>query len=210
MTYPSQPDLAAVRAAWERFTQTGQLGPDLNPLVRVSWQRCAPRLNPHRPPRWAVLSDAILALTERQSRPLIEIARPILEDIHQQIETAGAVLALVDSTTCVLEMVGDSGMLARARALSWPNAITPADFTGWDGEFAANVPAAFDRRYATMLSIGDAGDEPSAAAILTARVGRGSVTYSALSLESQLDNAVPGAARLLVNLLSAGLPRTSR
>ncbi|MCC6930773.1 MAG: hypothetical protein IT359_17415 [Gemmatimonadaceae bacterium] len=93
----------------------------------------------------------------------------------------------------------------RARLLAWPNVITAADFTDWDGEYAHNVPAAFDGRYVTMLSIGDAGEDPTTGAILTARVGRGRVIFTALSLEAQVEAAVPGAARLLVNLLAAGL-----
>jgi hypothetical protein len=99
---------------------------------------------------------------------------------------------------------------ARARLLAWPNTIVAADFAGWDGEFASDVPATFDSRYGMMLSMGDAGEERTAGALLTARVGRGTVIYSALSLEGQLDAAVPGAARLLVNMLSAGLPRSAR
>ncbi len=110
-----KPDLAALRAAWERFTLTGQLAPGLNPLVGVSWQRCAPRLNPHLPPQWAVLNADVLALTLRQNRLLMEIARPIMEDIYQQIEGAGALLILVDSTTCALERLGDEAVLAQVR-----------------------------------------------------------------------------------------------
>ena len=93
----------------------------------------------------------------------------------------------------------------RARLLSWPNVISAADFTGWEGEYANNVPTSFDSRYATMLSIGDAGEDPSTGAILATRVGRGRVIFTALSLEGQIEAAVPGAARLLVNLLAAGL-----
>ncbi len=95
---------------------------------------------------------------------------------------------------------------ARARVLTWPNVIGPLDFAGWDGEYAGNVPASFDARYGTMLSMGDAGEAATSGAILTARVGRGRVIFTALSLEGQIEAAIPGAARLLVNLLAAGLP----
>ncbi|HEX4935128.1 MAG TPA: hypothetical protein VFV33_18215, partial [Gemmatimonadaceae bacterium] len=98
----------------------------------------------------------------------------------------------------------------RERVLAWPNLVTAADFIGWDGEYAGNVPASVDPRYGTVLSIGDEGEEPTAGALLTARVGRGTVIFSALSLEGQIEAAVPGAARLLVNLLSVGVPRAGR
>ena len=36
------------------------------------------------------------------------------------------------------------------------------------------------------------------------------MVYTSLSLTQQISNAVPGAMRLFVNLLSAGLPRPSQ
>lgn len=93
----------------------------------------------------------------------------------------------------------------RSRLFTWPNAITARDFERWEGERARNVPRAFDARYEALLSMRDAGDEVVTGALLTARVGRGRVIFTALSLDQQLEAAVPGAARLLVNLLSAGL-----
>ncbi|MBK7832667.1 MAG: hypothetical protein IPJ56_10080 [Gemmatimonadetes bacterium] len=93
----------------------------------------------------------------------------------------------------------------RARLLTWPNVITARDFERWEGDRARNVPRAFDARYDAILSMRDAADSPVTGTLLTARVGRGTVIFSALSLDAQLESSVPGAARLLVNLLSAGL-----
>jgi transcriptional activator for dhaKLM operon len=109
---PSPADLTGLRHAWNKFTQTGQLTEGLSPLVVVSWQRCAPRLNPNAPPQWAMLRDDVLALTLRQSRHLIAITRPILEDIYQMVEGAGMMLVLVDSTTCLVDFLGDEPVVA--------------------------------------------------------------------------------------------------
>ena len=49
----------------------------------------------------------------------------------------------------------------------------------------------------------DDGDQPTDFAILSARVGKGVFIYTGLSFDEQLSAANPGAARLLVNLLSA-------
>jgi LmbE family N-acetylglucosaminyl deacetylase len=94
---------------------------------------------------------------------------------------------------------------ARARILNWPNAITPNDFANWTGDRARNVPAAFDQRYQTVLSTGDPHEEPTTASILIAHVGKGTIIYTALSLDQQLGATNPGAARLMINLLAAGL-----
>ncbi len=105
------PDLDRLKQAWTQFTTTGVLAADLGPLVAQSWQRCAPRLNPHAPPRWSALNDDVLALTLRQRQNLLALARPILEDVYQFIETSGLMLALVDSATCLLDMVGDAPVI---------------------------------------------------------------------------------------------------
>lgn len=105
---PPRPALDRLKQAWTHFTATGQLPEGLNPLVAQSWQRCAPRLNPYSPPQWAALNERVLALTLRQLQPLIAIARPILEDVYQFVEGAELMLVLVDSTTCLVDSIGDA------------------------------------------------------------------------------------------------------
>ena len=110
-------DLARLRRAWIDFTVDGRLGTEVDPLVRSSWQRCAPRLNPAVPPQWAYLGSDVLRLTLSQLASLRAMARPIMEDIHQFVEGTGLILALVDSTACVLEVLGDKSMLQAAAEL---------------------------------------------------------------------------------------------
>ena len=52
----------------------------------------------------------------------------------------------------------------------------------------------------------DAEQPENRNSILVATVGKGRVVYSSLTLTQQISNAVPGAMRVFVNLLSAGLP----
>ncbi|MGH7619255.1 MAG: PIG-L family deacetylase [Gemmatimonadaceae bacterium] len=94
---------------------------------------------------------------------------------------------------------------AKSPFLTWPNTITADDFTEWTGERARDVPMGYDLRYRTVLSANDPGQDPTAATILSAPVGKGLVIYSALSLDRQLAAVHPGAAKLFANLLSAGL-----
>jgi hypothetical protein len=94
---------------------------------------------------------------------------------------------------------------AKSPLLTWPNAITADDFFDWSGERARGVPLGYDLRYRTVLSVNDPGQQPTAATILEASVGKGRILYTSLSLDRQLAAVVPGAARLFVNLLSAGL-----
>jgi len=97
----------------------------------------------------------------------------------------------------------------RSTLLSWPNAITAKDFSDWVGERARNVPIGIDTRYGTAITIGDP-ETGTPATLLTARIGRGILVYTSLALDTQLAAVHPGAARLLVNMMTAGMAPTKR
>jgi LmbE family N-acetylglucosaminyl deacetylase len=92
-----------------------------------------------------------------------------------------------------------------AQILSWPNTIKAPDFDNWSVERARNVPAAFDQRYRSLLTTGDPGEPATAAPLLVAPFGKGTLVFSSLSVDRELNATHAGAARLFVNLLSAGL-----
>ncbi len=89
-----------------------------------------------------------------------------------------------------------------ARELTHPNRITAADFEGWVQDRATFMPDEFDPRYRTMLAMNDPGEQPVHSAILVAPVGKGTYVYTTLALFRQLEEGLPGAVRLLVNLLT--------
>ena len=89
-----------------------------------------------------------------------------------------------------------------AAELTYPNRITAADFAGWRQERATFMPATFDDRYRTMLVMNDPGEPPLRSAVLVAPMGRGTYVYTTLALFRQLEERIPGAVRLFVNLLS--------
>ncbi len=113
----SPPDMGQFKTAWDFFIANGTPPADADPLVAVSWQRCAPRLNPVGPPQWVYVSDEVLPLTLNQHAALRRIARPLMEDIHQFIEGSGAMIILSDSTNCVLELLGDPEIMKYAMGL---------------------------------------------------------------------------------------------
>jgi len=88
--------------------------------------------------------------------------------------------------------------------LTHPNRIESKDFDGWVQErglyFAENI----DARYETPLSMNDTNEQPNAGSLLYARYGKGHYVYCSLSLFRQLPAGVPGAMRLLANMLSIG------
>jgi hypothetical protein len=94
---------------------------------------------------------------------------------------------------------------ANAPELRAPNRITTSDFKGWVQERGLYMPLTFDERYRPLLAMADPGEDPNRGAVLVAPLGRGTYVYTSLAFFRQLPAGVPGAARLFVNLLSAGL-----
>jgi len=90
-------------------------------------------------------------------------------------------------------------------ALNLPNRIGPADFDGWVQERGAYFPSSWDREhYTALLGLNDPGEAPLQGSLLVARHGRGHYVYTGLAFFRQLPAGVPGAYRLLANLVSLG------
>src|SRR4029077_14288868 len=90
------------------------------------------------------------------------------------------------------------------RALNWPNRITKADFDGWVEQRGSKFFTEWDPAYTAMISTNDQGQELQRGGWVTATYGKGHYTYFAYAFHRQLPYGVPGAYRLLANLLSLG------
>ena len=88
--------------------------------------------------------------------------------------------------------------------LSWPNRIDDADFEGWVHERGLYFADTWDTRYTPLLAMSDPGEAPLEGSLLVAQVGEGSYVYTGIALFRQLPEGVPGAFRLLANLVSLG------
>jgi hypothetical protein len=87
--------------------------------------------------------------------------------------------------------------------LSAPNRIGPEDFAGWVQERGAYFPSSWDEaRWEAVLALADPGEAPLRSGLLVATHGRGRYVYTGLAFFRQLPAGVPGAYRLLANLLS--------
>jgi len=88
--------------------------------------------------------------------------------------------------------------------LNWPNRITAPDFDDWTDARAVSAPLSVDSRYRTVLSVDDAERHTTSPALITARLGKGTLVFSPLAVDLELAATHPGAARLFLNLLAAG------
>jgi LmbE family N-acetylglucosaminyl deacetylase len=87
--------------------------------------------------------------------------------------------------------------------LTTPNRIGPDDWAGWVQERATYMPSTIDPRYTPLLAMNDPNEPENRGALLVAPVGKGRYVYVTLALFRQLPNGVPGAARMLLNLINA-------
>ena len=69
------------------------------------------------------------------------------------------------------------------------------------------IPRRLDAGYTALTETADPGQDPQKGGLLVAHRGKGTYIYVAYALYRQLPELVPGAYRILANLLSAGKDR---
>ena len=88
--------------------------------------------------------------------------------------------------------------------LTSPNTITSADFDDWVEERGHGFLEKWDPGYTALTETADPGQDPQRGGLLVTHPGKGTYIYVAYALYRQLPELVPGAYRILANLLSAG------
>lgn len=85
--------------------------------------------------------------------------------------------------------------------LAGPNLIGKDDWNGWHKERGLYFASGWDEAYQPLLSMHDEGEQPLFGALVSAEIGKGRHTHTSLVLHHQLDRLVPGAFRLMANLV---------
>jgi LmbE family N-acetylglucosaminyl deacetylase len=88
--------------------------------------------------------------------------------------------------------------------LNSPNKIVSADFDGWVQERGIYFPDQWDEHFTPILACSDPGEPPLKGGLLVAIYGQGHYVYTGLVFFRELPAGVPGAYRLLANLISLG------
>jgi hypothetical protein len=86
--------------------------------------------------------------------------------------------------------------------LNYPNKITQEDFKGWVQERSIYHASNLDTAFTPILRMNDPGEKADDGALVTATYGKGYFSYTGLVFFRQLPAAVPGAYRLLANLIA--------
>ncbi len=88
------------------------------------------------------------------------------------------------------------------RVLKFPNEIVDSDFDGWVQERGLYFPGEWDSRYTAVLSSNDPGETPKDGGLLIAPYGKGWFMYTGYSWFRQIPAGVPGAYRILANMIA--------
>jgi hypothetical protein len=90
------------------------------------------------------------------------------------------------------------------QVLNFPNKISAADFDGWIQERGLYFASEWDDVYRTPLSMADPDEKAQLGSLLIANHGKGQFIYTGISFFRQIPHGVPGAFRLLNNLIESG------
>jgi hypothetical protein len=85
-----------------------------------------------------------------------------------------------------------------------PNRLTEDDWRGWVQERGLYFAGSWGPELTPLLALGDPGEEEQLGGLLVAPLGAGRYVYTGLSFFRQIPAGVPGAYRLLANLLALG------
>jgi hypothetical protein len=88
--------------------------------------------------------------------------------------------------------------------LSFPNNLTEKDFEGWVQERGLYFPNQWHNAFTPLLEMADQNEDPKQGSLLVAPVGKGYFVYTGLSFFRELPAGVPGAYRLMANMISLG------
>jgi LmbE family N-acetylglucosaminyl deacetylase len=86
--------------------------------------------------------------------------------------------------------------------LNFPNKITQDDFTGWIQERSIYHADNLDSHYESILRMNDPGEQPDDGSLVITKYGKGYFTYTGLVFFRELPAGVPGAYRLLANIIA--------
>lgn len=86
--------------------------------------------------------------------------------------------------------------------LTTPNRITKVDFDNWVEQRGSKFWSKWDASYRPIIATWDRGQERQQGGWLWTRYGKGHYTYFAYAMHRQLPYGVPGAYRLMANLLA--------
>jgi LmbE family N-acetylglucosaminyl deacetylase len=86
--------------------------------------------------------------------------------------------------------------------LNYPNKITDKDFENWVQERSTYQAEQIDPHFELPIGMNDTGEKPGNGSLAIAKYGKGNFAYVSLVLFRQLPAGIPGAYKLMANLIA--------
>lgn len=120
--------LADPAAGWQQFVATGEVPSDLDPSIARSWQRCCGRLSPTGPPVFVRALPSVFDRMLKKAEGLLNVARPVMEDVAQAVEGSGYAILLANAARCVLHEMGDSDAIGYLHSMGVQPGVYLAEY----------------------------------------------------------------------------------
>ena len=88
------------------------------------------------------------------------------------------------------------------KIMNFPNKLTLVDFDNWVQERGLYFPGTWDEQYTPLIAWSDPDEEKSKGSVIVADYEKGAFIYTGISFFRQLPKGVPGAYKLLVNMIN--------
>ncbi len=179
-----------------------------------------------RPDPFAGFDTVLVGVFAYRFRPAL---KPLVADLNAWVEQGGTLVTLYhrpwddwtpDATPPARIEIGQPSLRWRITdataevmvqadghpVLAGPNMIGAGDWDGWQKERGLYFAKSWAEAYKPLLRMADPDEQPLDGGLLVADIGAGRHAHVALNLHHQLAQLVPGAYRLMANLLSPRRP----
>lgn len=114
-------DISILESMWERFVETGELDPRMNPIVAKSWEKCRKHGLDPMGGLGKYADEAVFRSILAENKDLLDTALPVMQSVYEIVEQSHFLLVLTDSVGYVLETIGDMDIQKKSNDLQFLN-----------------------------------------------------------------------------------------
>ncbi|MDI3535294.1 MAG: sigma-54 dependent transcriptional regulator, acetoin dehydrogenase operon transcriptional [Thermosediminibacterales bacterium] len=114
-----------IKRAWQNYVERGIIDENtVRPIIRRSWKRCKLlNVDPYNGRGTIFLTDEKLKERRERRKEVIEIARPMMENLYKLVEGSGFVVIFGDEDGFLLEVIGDPEVVERGAGLNFVKGV---------------------------------------------------------------------------------------
>ncbi|MCR3955068.1 MAG: sigma-54-dependent Fis family transcriptional regulator, partial [Gudongella sp.] len=111
--------LEEIKSHWESYIHYGEVHEGVSPMIRSSWRRCREAgVDPYGG-TGRRLQEAEFDQIMKANRELIDVAKPIMENLNSLVLGTGFVLVLTDRNGVILHVIGEKSVEDEAKSLNF-------------------------------------------------------------------------------------------